>query len=77
MAYSAGARQITLTGDSDFVVQHLQGKASTAVPRFQTLLQHTRALMARFEQVDLHWVPRHRNTEANALARRALGLSEE
>lgn len=64
-----------VTGDSDFVVQHLQGKATTRIERLCTLLAAAQERIARFEAVDLRWVPRHRNEEANLLARQALGLA--
>lgn len=74
LAFAAGARRLVATGDSDFVVQHLQGKATTHIERLCALLAAAQERIARFEAVDLRWVPRHRNEEANLLARRALGL---
>ncbi len=75
LASEAGATNLVVTGDSDFVVQHLQGSAITAIPRLHTLLQQARDLMADFVTIRLVWVPRHRNTAANDLARAALGLA--
>lgn len=75
LAYAAGARRLVATGDSDFVVQHLQGKATTRIERLCALLAAAQERIARFEAVDLRWVPRHRNEEANLLARQALGLA--
>lgn len=75
LAHDAGARRLVVSGDSDFVVQHLQGTATTAILRLQALLQQARELMATFDMVRLVWVPRHRNADANRLARGALGLS--
>lgn len=74
LAYAAGARQLVATGDSDFVVQHLQGTANTNIERLNHLIENARRLMACFDSVRLVWVPRHRNQEANVLARQALGL---
>jgi ribonuclease HI len=75
LAFDAGARHLLATGDSDFVVQHLQGPASTKIERLNTLLAEARGRIARFDSVELRWVPRHRNQEANLLARQALGLT--
>ena len=75
LAYAAGARKLLVTGDSDFVVQHLRGKASTKIERLLVLLQKAATMMADFENIELVWVPRHRNEAANLLARSALGLA--
>jgi ribonuclease HI len=44
------------------------------VARLAALFDEARALMGRFERASVHWLPRHRNAEADALARAALGL---
>lgn len=76
MAYAAGARRLTIRGDSDFAVQHLQGGAHTAVPRLVALLQRLSVSLGRFDGgVEFFWVPRHRNGEADRLSRLALGLN--
>ena len=74
MAYQAGVRRLTVRGDSDFVVRHVQGLAHTAVPRLLDLLQRVATSLLRFDAVDLQWVPRHRNGDADQLSRQALGL---
>lgn len=75
LAHAVGARRLVATGDSDFVVQHLQGAARTKIERLNFLITQAAALIAHFDAVDLRWVPRHRNQEANLLARQALGLT--
>lgn len=74
MAHQAGVRRLTVRGDSDFVVRHVQGLAHTAVPRLVDLLQRVATSLLRFDAVDLQWVPRHRNGDADQLSRQALGL---
>lgn len=74
MAYEAGARRLMVRGDSDFVVRHVQGLSHTAIPHLAALLQQVAVSIGRFEQVQLQWVPRHRNSEADQLSRKALGL---
>jgi len=39
------------------------------------LFDEARALLKSFDQATLKWIPRHRNREADALARAALGLA--
>ena len=73
-AEAAGARRLTVHSDSRFAVDCLSGRDDTAVPRLAELLAATRAAIGRFEAVTLAWLPRHRNAEADRLARAALGL---
>ena len=44
-------------------------------PRLASLFDEARALLNSFDQATLMWIPRHRNSEADALARAALGLA--
>ncbi|MDE2584898.1 MAG: ribonuclease HI family protein [Betaproteobacteria bacterium] len=74
MAHEAGARRLTVRGDSDFVVRHVRGLAHTTVPRLLDLLQRVATSLLRFDAVELLWVPRHRNGDADQLSRKALGL---
>jgi ribonuclease HI len=76
-AHAEGARRLTVTGDSDFVVRHLRGEQRTAVVPLLERIVHIEALLARFESVSLEWVPRHRNHEADRLSRAALGLPDK
>lgn len=74
LALAHHARHLHVVSDSDFVVRHVLGTQRTAVPRFAPLIAEAQALLSRFDQVTLTWQPRHRNPEADALARGALGL---
>jgi ribonuclease HI len=73
-AHAAGARHLQVRGDSDFAVRHLRGEQRTAVMALQTLVGRARDLLSHFDSVDLQWVPRHRNLDADRLSRAALGL---
>ena len=66
-----------VTGDSDFVVRHLKGEQQTSVEALRTRLQDIDAVLARFDAVELKWVPRHRNRDADRLSRAALGLPDK
>lgn len=77
LAGDCGARRLQIRGDSDIAVKYANGIDATQVVRLQVLVQRAQALMAQFDEVDLRWVPRHRNTGADALSRRALGLPEK
>lgn len=73
-AEAAGAQRLTIHSDSRFAVDCLSGRDDTEAPRLAELLAATRAAIGRFEAVTLVWLPRHRNAEADRLARAALGL---
>jgi ribonuclease HI len=66
-----------LHGDSDFVVRHVNGLASTKVVRLLDIIQRTQDLMTSFTECRLTWIPRHRNRDADRLSRAALGLPDK
>lgn len=74
LAQEAGVRRLSLSGDSDFAISHGAGRAATAVLRLVVLIKEAQLLMAGFDRVELRWVPRHRNGDADRLSRLALGL---
>lgn len=74
MAAAAGARRLLLRGDSDVALRYVRGPDSTQVARLLALIAVAREWMGRFEDVQLAWIPRHRNTVADRLSRQALGL---
>lgn len=73
-AKTAGALMIVVASDSDFAVRHCRGDMTTQTAHLQALVNQAQRLLAGFAKVELTWVPRHRNTEADRLARGALGL---
>lgn len=73
-AKTAGALILVIASDSDFVVRHVRGEMSTHTAHLQALVNQAQRLIAGFVKVELTWVPRHRNTEADCLARGSLGL---
>jgi ribonuclease HI len=44
------------------------------IARLVSLFEEARALLKSFDHASLQWIPRHRNVEADALARSALGI---
>jgi ribonuclease HI len=75
LAHEQGARQLQVYGDSDVAVKYATGIGSTEIGRLLTLVQRSQDLLTTFDEVCLSWVPRHRNTAADQLSRRALGLA--
>lgn len=74
-ALAHGARGLLLRTDSTQVRDHLsQAHAPALPPALQTWVDQARALAAGLPHFAVQWVPRHRNGQADALARGALGL---
>jgi ribonuclease HI len=76
MAAAAGARRLLLHSDSDVALRYVRGPDATRIERLQVLVTRARLLVARFDAVQLLWLPRHRNRDADRLSRQALGLPE-
>ena len=76
LAHGAGARRLILRGDSDMAIRHVLGTDSTRLARFVPLIAEARAWVCRFEDVQLQWIPGHRNQEADRCSRGALGLPD-
>jgi ribonuclease HI len=68
------AKALLIHTDSSIVVEQLGSADAKPIARLSALFDQARELMASFEQVRLQWIPQHRNGEADALARAALGL---
>lgn len=77
MAFEAGAQRLQLRGDSDVAIRYASGPDSTWIPRLVALVAEARQRLQRFDEVQLIWVPRHRNLDADRLSRQALGLPAE
>lgn len=74
LAREKGVRHLQVYGDSDVAVKYVAGIGSTQIARLRVLIERSRTLLDGFETASLSWVPRHRNSIADALSRRALGL---
>lgn len=77
LARTAGACHLAVFSDSDFVVRHVSGTALTHVDPLARLVRDAQDQLATFESVRFVWIPRHRNGDADRLARAALGLKEK
>lgn len=75
LALQHGASNLRLHTDSTQVRDHLSQPGAPALPpALQTWVNEARAQAARLAHFSVQWVPRHRNAQADALAREALGL---
>lgn len=73
-ARQQGAAALLIHCDNSVVVQQLTGTASEPFLRLAPLFDEVRAVLCSFASARLVWIPRHRNREADALARAAVGL---
>ncbi len=71
-ALAAGADEVTVHGDSQLILRHLDGSYAVKAANLRPLWKEATTLLRRFRRVRLEWVPRDRNAEADAAARAAL-----
>lgn len=71
-----GAGTLLLHCDNSVVVEQVGSATAKPIARLASLFDEARALLKSFDQANLVWIPRHRNSEADALARAALGITE-
>jgi ribonuclease HI len=71
-AVAHGAHELTVHGDSRVVIDDVTGPDLYAAPTLAGYRARALALLAQLPDVRLAWVPRHKNTGADALSQRAL-----
>lgn len=74
MAQAHGAKQLRIQTDSSVLVDQLADGRAPTIQRLLPLLSEALDALAGFDHVQWLWVPRHRNAEADALARGVHGL---
>ena len=72
LAEEAGASEVLLRADSRLLIEQLAGRFRVKNPTLQRLHEEARAMITRFERVDLEHVRRERNTAADLLANRGI-----
>ena len=70
-----GARALRIHCDNSVVVEQICSPQAKPIARLAALFDAARALFQSFDQAELLWIPQHRNSEADALARAALGIT--
>jgi ribonuclease HI len=73
-AVAQRAHGLTIYGDSQVVVNDVNGPEHAGAPVLQPLRAAAHALLKQLHDVRLRWVPRHKNTEADALSQRGATL---
>ena len=77
-AKALGAADVRAYSDNSVLVEQLGAKMATAmkpIVRLASLFDDARTLLDAFDSASVDWIPRHRNAQADALARSALGLA--
>lgn len=67
-ALAAGANEVTVRGDSQLVLRQVEGRYAVRAPGLQPLHAEAVALLKRFRTVQIEWVPRADNADADRLA---------
>lgn len=70
-----GIAELTVMGDSQLIINHVNGKWS-AGDKFKAMLAQVMALKNQFKTLYFGWIPRTRNTRADKLSKRGLELAE-
>lgn len=73
-AVAHGAHDVLVVGDSQVVIDDVNGPASASAPSLRDYRTRACALLAHLPQAQLRWIPRHKNFEADALSQRATAL---
>ena len=71
-ALARGARRVRVFSDSELVVRQMSGQYRVKHPNMLDLHRQARALLGRFERVDITHVRREQNKDADRLANQAL-----
>ncbi len=72
-----GADGLLVHCDSSVVVEQVGSNSAKPIARLAPLFDEARALLHSFGDARLVWIPGHRNAEADALARAALGITAQ
>ena len=75
-ALDAGARELTVYGDSRVVIDDVNGPLQKGAASLAELRSAALALIEELGGVNLRWVPRHKNPEADALSQRGVMLTQ-
>jgi ribonuclease HI len=73
-AVARGVAGLTVYGDSQVVIGDATCPDALAAPALHGYRATARALMAQIDGLDLRWVPRHKNQQADALSQRAFDV---
>jgi len=71
MALEHGVSGLLVLGDSQVVIDDVNGPDCAGAPALRDLRGAALALLGRVPQASVRWIPRHKNVQADALSQRA------
>jgi len=71
----ATSTPVQVFSDNSVLVEQLGAHPAAPIARLAALFDEVRRVLQQFQQLNLQWIPRHRNGTADTLARAALGLA--
>lgn len=71
-----GVRALLVYCDNSILVEQLGTTDAKPIARLACVFEEARVLLESFDHARLQWIPRHRNGQADALARAALGSGQ-
>jgi ribonuclease HI len=74
-AARAAASPLTVYGDSRVVIDDMNGPLYDAAPALAAWRAQAQALLRQLGQVDLRWIPRHKNPEADLLSQQGARMA--
>lgn len=76
-ALHCGVQDLVTYGDSEVVIKQMTGLYQVKNPTLQGMHQRAQALRSRFRRVQFQWIPRDKNSGADALSKLAMYHSEQ
>ena len=76
-AVEASVTSLIVHGDSKLVIMQTLGEWAIRAKELVPLCKRAQALMRQIGDVQLKWVPREENSEADVLSKRAIGYEEK
>ncbi len=64
-----GVKNVLIHTDSSILAEQLRQPQPKRIARLAEIYERARSLLALFDSVQVQWIPRHKNTVADALAR--------
>ena len=71
LANNLGSSRVEIMGDSQLVVNQLTGDYKVKAKRIISLYKQVLLLMSKFHDIQIKWVPREKNIEADRLTNKA------
>jgi len=70
-----GLTHLKIQGDSKLVIEHLKGRWRCKAPNLVPLCQECKTLLGKIPH-ELEWIPRAKNSRADALSNKGMNLAE-